>query len=131
MPKSFSAAVADWAKKAEIEQTNILQRAVRLLVAEVTQSKAEGGHLPKVTGNLQRSVAVSTTGPVTIDWNTKKFRDPSSAVANAIEGIEIGKTAFVGFRAPYTTKAENKNAFIRLTAQRWAQIVAEAVKSKG
>lgn len=127
---SFESAVAGWAKKTEIEQTSILHRSIALLVDETTRPKSEGGHMPVVTGNLQNSVAVSTLGPVTMNFQTKKFRDPSDAVRNSIAGVEVGHTAYVGFRAPYTHKAEADNGFLRLAAQRWPMIVNEAVKSK-
>jgi hypothetical protein len=126
----FESAIAGWAKKTEVEQTAILHRSLRLLVAEVTRPKSAGGHLPVVTGNLQKSVAVSTLGPVTMDFRTKKFRNSVDAVDNSIAGVEVGATAFIGFRAPYTQKIEAENGFIRLAAQRWPQIVEEAVKSK-
>ncbi len=131
MADKFAAAVAGWEKKTEREQTDILHRSIQLLVDEAIRPESEGGHLPKVTGNLQNSVAVSTLGPVTMSFKTKKFRDPSDAVSNAIAGVEVGTTAYIGFRAPYTAKAEAKHAFIRLAAQRWPQIVDEAVKAKG
>lgn len=130
MAKSFSLIVADWAKKVEAEQIRILHEAARLLVEEMTRPESEGGHMPVETGNLRKSVAVSPAGWIRIEWLTKKFRDPSNAVANAIAGIEIGTTAYIGFRAPYARKVEMETGFVRLAAQRWRAIVDEAVKIK-
>lgn len=130
MADQFAAAVANWEKKSEIEQADILHRSLRLLVEEVTRPESAGGHMPVVKGNLRNSVAVSTLGPVTMDFKTKRFGNPADAVSNAIAGVEIGTTAYVGFRAPYAHKAELKNGFARLAAQRWPQIVDEAVKSR-
>lgn len=130
MADRFAAAVENWAKKTEIEQTAILHRSLRLLVEEVTRPEGSGGHLPVLTGNLRNSVAVSTLGPVTMSFTTKKFRDSSDAVNNAIAGVAVGDTAYVGFRAPYAHKAEAKNAFVRLAAQRWPMIVDVAVKAR-
>ena len=130
MAGSFASAIKGWADKTEEAQTDILHQSLRLLVEEVTRPKSAGGHLPVVTGNLQKSVAVSTLGPVTMDFRTKKFRNSADSVNNSIAGVEVGSTAYIGFRAPYAHKAEADSGFIRLAAQRWPQILAEAVKTK-
>jgi len=126
---SFAASVAAWAEKTEEAQTQILHESLRRLVDEVTRPKSAGGHLPVVTGNLGNSIAVSTLGPVTYEWGTKKFRNPDDAVNNAIAGVAVGQTAWIGFRAPYAHKIEVENGFVRLAAQRWPQIVVEAVRT--
>lgn len=128
---SFASQIAAWATKTEEAQTEVLHESLRHLVDEVTRPKSAGGHLPVVTGNLGNSVAVSTLGPVTYDWTTKKFRNPVDAVNNAIAGVAVGQTAWIGFRAPYAHKIEVDNGFVRLAAQRWPQIVVEAVRKRG
>lgn len=132
MSDNFAAAVAGWTEKTEALQTDVLHQSVRQLVDETTTAKDAGGHMPVLTGNLRNSVAVSALAPITFDFRTKKFRNPADAVNNAIAGIEVGKPAWVGFRAPYAHKIEVDSGFLRLPAQRWAQIVDEAVRvSKG
>lgn len=128
MQTTFAAQVADWEKKAVTAKTDVLHQSLRLLVDEATKPKSRGGNMPVVTGNLGNSVAVSTLGPVTINWQTKKFRDPSDAVNNAIAGVELGQTTYVGFRTPYAHKIEVQAGFLRLAAQKWKQIVDEAVR---
>ena len=126
---SFAATIAKWAQKTEAAQTDVLHEALRHLVEEVARPKSAGGNLPVVTGNLGNSVAVSTLGPVTYDWTTKKFRNPADAVNNAIAGVAVGQTAWIGFRAPYAHLREADHGFVRLAAQRWPQIVVEAVRA--
>lgn len=128
MTGRFAAQVANWSEKTEKAQTDVLHQALRLLVDEVTRPQDRGGHLPFVTGNLRNSVAVSTLGPVTYNFTTKKFRDSSDSVNNAIAGVEVGEKAFIGFRAPYAHKREAEAGFVRLAAQRWPFIAAEAAK---
>ena len=128
---SFAASVAAWATKTEEAQTEILHESLRHLVEEVSRPKSAGGHLPVVTGNLGNSVAVSTLGPVSYEWGTKKFRNPADAVNNAIAGVAVGETAWIGFRAPYAHKIEVENGFVRLAAQRWPQLVVEVVRTSG
>lgn len=129
MADRFAAQIERWAEKTIEKQTEVLHQAVRLLVEEVTRPESEGGHMPVVTGNLANSVAVSTLGPVTVSFRTKKFRSPGDAVNNAIAGISVGERAYVGFRAPYAHKVEAKKGFVRLAAQRWPRIADEAAKS--
>ncbi len=110
MTESFSAAVANWAQKTEEKQSAVLHASLRGL-DDVLANKT-----PVVTGNLKNSRTLSTLGPPAIDWLRKKFRDPSDAINNAVAGVEIGQTAWLGFRAPYAHKVEPKYAMLRLTA---------------
>lgn len=126
MADNFAAAIAGWAAKTERQQTALLHESLRELDAELVDKT------PRVTGNLINSRALSTLAPPTIDWKGKKFRNPDDAINNAIAGVEVGQTAWLGFRAPYAHKVEAKHAMMRLTAQAWRQIVdraAAAVKS--
>jgi hypothetical protein len=128
MADAFAAEVADWERKCAVVQSAVQHEALRGL----DQTIVEG--TPEVTGNLRNSRAVSTLGPVTVDWRTKKFRDPSDTIDNDIAGSEVGQTVHLGFRAPYAHKIEPKYAMMRLAAQHWPMVVAEAarvVKSRG
>lgn len=127
MADNFEAAVDGWAARTERQQTDLLHESLRGL-DDVLVDKT-----PRVTGNLINSRALSTLGPPTIDWKGKKFRNPDDAVNNAVAGVEVGQTAWLGFRAPYAHKVEAKHAMMRLTAQLWRQIVDRAagiVKSR-
>lgn len=122
MAEIFAAAVADWERKCGLQQAAVQHEALRLLDAAIVDGT------PEVTGNLKNSRAVSILGPVAVDWRTKKFRDPSDTIDNTIAGSEVGQTIHLGFRAPYAHKIEPKYAMMRLAAQRWSAIVAEAVR---
>lgn len=122
MAEGFAAAVANWTKKTEEQQAEVLHESIRRLDAEVVEN------VPVLTGNLRDSRAVSALAPIAIDWSTKKFRNPDDAINNAIAGVEVGATAWLGFRAPYAHIIEEKYAFLRLAAQRWRQVVDEAAR---
>lgn len=122
MTEGFAAAVSDWAKKTEVKQAAVLHESIRRLDHEVVEN------VPVLTGNLRNSRAVSSLAPIPIDWSTKKFREPSDAINNAIAGVEVGTTAWLGFRAPYAHLIEEKYAFLRLAAQRWRQVVDDAAR---
>lgn len=123
MALGFSDAVARFAREAEQAETDVLHHALRGLDQAIVEKT------PVVTGNLKNSRTVSTLGPPTIDWKVKKFRDPDDAINNAIAGVEIGQTAWLGFRAPYAHKVEPKHGMLRLAAQFWPQLVADAVRA--
>lgn len=126
MADAFAAAVKGWSTKTEIKQTAVLHESIRGLADTL------GDKTPKVTGNLANSRQVTTGGPPTIEWKKKKFREPSDEINNAVAGVEVGETAWIGFRAPYAHKVEEKHAMTRLSAQLWKQIAnAAARKVKG
>lgn len=122
MAQNFTDAVADWANQTEVQQTAVLHEALRQLDGEIVENT------PVVTGNLKNSRTVSALGRPAVDWKTKNFRDPSDAINNAIAGVEVGRTAWLGYRAPYAHKVEEKRGFLRLAAQRWQQIVESAAR---
>lgn len=120
MADKFAAAVARWAEKTEVAQTAVLHESLRQLDREIAENT------PKVTGNTVNSRTVSALARPTLDFRTKKFRNPDDAINNAIAGVEVGQTAWLGFRAPWAHKLEPKYAMLRLAAQRWRQIVDAA-----
>lgn len=121
MAGSFSAAVEKFATESERRLTDVWHGSLR----ELDQEMADG--TPVVSGNLRDSRAVSTSGPITVAWRTKKFRNPTDAINNAIAGAEVGGVVHLGYRAPYARKIDAKRAFLRLVAQRWQTIVNAAV----
>lgn len=122
MAQSFASVIERWAEKTEREQTEVAHVALRLLDAEIA------ANVPVKSGNTRNSRTVSNAGRPAVDFKTKKFRDPSDAIKNAIAGVEIGRSAWLGFRAPWAHKIEEKYAFMRLAVQRWPAIVAEAAR---
>lgn len=118
MADKFAAAGKEWEEKVVRRQAEIFHGSLRDLSGEIEQNT------PVITGNTANSLAVSTLGPPPIDWTTKKFRDPSDAINNAIAGAEVSDTVWIGFRAPWAHKLEPKYAMMRLAAQRWSAIVS-------
>lgn len=122
MAGRFAADVTKWAAQSEERLAAVWHASLRGLDKEIADNT------PVLTGNLRNSRTVSTTGPVAIDWRTKKFRKPEDAINNAIAGAEVGGIAHLGFRAPYAWKNEKRTGFLRLVAQRWGSIVNDAVR---
>src|SRR5690242_14307759 len=123
MAKGFSAEVEAWVRKTDATMTDVFREASRGVAHEVTLPKDEGGHMPVVTGRLRRSLAASLDELPAVQWRAKDFPPNEGQIDAVIEGAEIGQTVFLGFQAPYAQKAERVHGFVRLTAQRWKQIV--------
>lgn len=129
MADSFSAKIEGWARKTEQRTVDVFREAARATDEEVARPKEEGGNLPVLSGNLRRSRAASTIGPPATLWRQKEFTGTDAGVLSVIQGAAIGQTIWIGFQAPYAKKAEENHGFVRLTAQRWPQIVEEAVRA--
>jgi hypothetical protein len=135
MAKSFSAEVEAWVRKTDATLTDVFREASRGVADEVALPKDEGGPMPVVTGNLRNSLAASTASMPSVRWRrrikgaTNDFAPNQGEIEAVIGAAEIGQTVFLGFRAPYAQKVERVNGFVRLTAQRWKQIVDEAVRT--
>ena len=135
MAKSFSAEVEAWVRNTHTTLTDVLREASRGVAHEVTLPKDEGGPMPVVTGNLRNSLAASTTGMPPVRWGrrikgaTSDFAPNQGQIEAVIGGAEIGQTVFLGFQAPYAQRVERVHGFVRLTAQRWTEIVEQAVRT--
>lgn len=139
MTKSFSAQIEDWVRKSNDRMTAVFRTAAQDVANDVRKPKADGGHMPIDTGNLRRSFSVSTDAmPQTKEG---EFSDQGAQITISIASAEIGDTLYMGFQAVYAARMEYGfdgtdslgrtykqpgNGFVRLTAQRWPEIVDQA-----
>lgn len=143
MAQSFAAQVGEWAAKSEKRVEAVFREATQALANEVRKPKAVGGRMPVDTGNLRRSLLASTTSMPVIREGQEDFPSNDGQIQLVIAGAEIGETVFLGFQAAYARRLEygfsgtdslgrtyNQpgNGFVRLAAQRWQQIVADAAR---
>lgn len=126
--QSCAAQVEAFATKAKRMLAEVAQESSIGVAEAATLPKDQGGHLPVVKGNLRRSFAASTVGPVSVLWGQREFHGTLDGVMSVIRNAKIGQTIWMGFQAAYARKAEVDNGFVRLTTQRWQQIVADAVR---
>jgi hypothetical protein len=141
MADSFSGQIAKWVEKVESARLEIFHEAAKTIASDMRASKDEGGRLPKLTGNLQRSLAASTFSMPPILFKSRKTKGAKETeFSGTLEGIfavidtaTLDQTIWLGFQAPYANKIEQDNAFLRLSVQSWSQIVndsAAVVKAK-
>jgi hypothetical protein len=128
--KTFSAAVSDFARKTEARTVGVFRESSLGAAAEMSRPKSEGGHMPVLTGRLRRSLMASVSAMPPIEWKAEDFAPNEQQILDVVHDAEIGQTIYLGFRAPYAQKIEllDGAGFVRLTAQRWPEIVAEATR---
>jgi hypothetical protein len=126
---TFAAQVTAWAKRNDARLTAVFRASAQTVANECRIPKGAGGNMPVLTGNLRRSLTVSTVEMPSIgDPKTRYDSDSTGNIALTIARVNLGQTIYLGFQAVYAPYQENKNGFVRLTAQRWPEIVAANCK---
>ena len=131
---------AQWAQEQQDNLLRVFQRAIVLLGRELIRTKDDGGSLPKLTGNLARSLLAQIGSQVQIS-EAKDFAgtDVGIIAATAILGDEV----FLGYQAKYARRQnfgfvgadslgrvynQTGNHFVERAITMWPQIVDQAVK---
>ena len=129
---TFSAQVDAWVRKSEARLEAVVKDAAQQVAIEVKS------RTPVRTGFLRASLTASTSMMPIIDRNARPaegalYTDRETEIALVIAGASLGEPIFLGFVANYAAHVEYGArgragvAMVRLTAQRWPQIVAESV----
>lgn len=131
---------AQWA---EAQQENILavfQRALVLLGQELIRTKGDGGNLPKVTGNLARSLLAKIGEGIAIS-DAKDFAGTDVGIIAAM--AVLGDTVSLGFQAAYAKRMnfgfvgpdslgrvynQSGNHFVERAINLWPSIVNQAIQ---
>ena len=135
MVNTFAAQVQDFADDTERVHTAIFREAVQRVIKEMLKPRAKGGYMPVKTGFLRASLVMSKSempamrdGAVPAEGATYTEDD---SVILVIAGAELGETLYAGFVAAYA-RAQNYGfgthagyLFVEMSAQKWAEIVAE------
>lgn len=140
MAGSFSADIGRWAAQTEQRMTAVFRQSAQKVNEEVKKPVGAGGHMRVKTGYLRASLMASTSQMPTINPTSQPAADAAdnsynedATVTLTIAGADIGQTIYLGFTANYARPREYQDGFVRLTAQRWPQIVeecAQLVKSR-
>lgn len=99
---SFADQVGAWARETEARMQAVFRRAVELLADELTTTRANGGRLPHVTGNLMRSLVAEIGSMPSQGGAEQKYAgsDVGAVVARAL----LGQAVFLGFQANYARR---------------------------
>lgn len=133
MVKKFSATLDEWARKSKNRMNAINRQSIQDVIDDAQTPLAKGGRMHVDTGFLRASGSASNTGmpsgPVRGDSNVPNYYSPDSgAVETVIAKTEIGTPFFFGWTAAYARIREQKDAFLRLAAQKWPTFVRQNVQ---
>lgn len=136
---SFAETIGKWASQTPERVEAVHKRALEKLAMEMTRTKAEGGNVPVVTGNLYRSLVASTSGmPPTSDQPAA-----GSNVSSVITTLRPNQPVWFGYTAAYARRMnfgfvgadsrgrvydQQGNHFVERAIAMWPQIVREAAE---
>jgi hypothetical protein len=131
---SFSAAVAQWADKAEGAVEAIFKEATQEVVEEMQRPVGQGGRMRVDTGFLRASLLASSTSMPAINAAAKPveggtYTPDFGQIEAVIAGADIGDTLYFGYTASYAgyreygANGQPADGFVRLAAQNWPIIV--------
>jgi hypothetical protein len=141
---SFSSQVLKFNAEAKENSSLILRTAVDSLHKEIARPKSVGGNLPFDTGNLGRSIEVSTVAFPAVDQTEVEYT--SQDVSFTINSVEYGKPVYIGVRAVYGPRMnwgfvgqdslgrnynQSGNYFVERGGQMWPSLVKEAEAQYG
>lgn len=136
--RAFSATVSAWTAASQARLNAVFRDAAQTVANEVRRPKSAGGAMPVDTGNLRRSLLASTSSLPSVRVGDQAFPDNDDQITLTIAGAQLGDKIYMGFQAAYARRMEygfvgadslgryynqQGNGFVRLTAQRWTEIV--------
>lgn len=129
-----------WAEKQQENLLRVFHRALVLLGRELARTRDDGGAVPKVTGNLYRSLLAQIGSPVMLAQGQPNFAG-ADVGAIAVQAM-LGETVFFGYQAAYARRVNsgfvgtdrlgrqyNQSGanFVERAINMWPQIVDQAV----
>lgn len=136
---SFADQIGAWASQAEARVNAVRNRSIEILAAEMTKTRAQGGRVPFLTGNLARSILASTQGMP--DQSEGPF--PGSNVGLVTATLTADQPIWIGYQAVYARRMNygfvgadslgrvyNQSGyhFVEGAIAEWGNIVARAAK---
>lgn len=122
---SFSSQIDNWVRKSQTRMDAVFKQAAQDLSEEVQKPRAKGGLMPVDTGYLRNSFAASVN---TVPTGNGDERFTMQPIIAALLQARLGDRVVFGWSANYAPYIEARYGFLRLNAQRWPDIVREAVK---
>jgi hypothetical protein len=124
---TFSAQVGDWVAKSETLLTGVIQESAQRVFNEARLPVAQGGRMRVDTGFLRNSATAAIdsipSGPSSASEGEPAGGD--AQITLTIAKFKPGSRINMVFTANYALARESKDAFVRMAAQRWQDIVRE------
>lgn len=141
---SFGAEVANWVDRTTETLTDVFHEATANIISLMSTPVQQGGPLPYKTGNLRRSLWVSTRAMPTVSGDNRALFEELQDYTAVIVSAPIGSTIYAGFRAPYALRLnygfvgedslgrfynQSGYGFVDMAALSWPAIVAAAIQT--
>ena len=131
----FSATVSAWVEKTKQRMEDVVHTSSRLLAEAVVEGTPDDSgalvHSFRASGSV---ISVMQAGASPDPASAGGYGFDAGAVNLAILGVPFGGMIYMGFTAPYAAAAEFGTSgkagagMVRLAAQRWSDIVEQAVR---
>lgn len=131
---------AQWSQEQQDNLLAVFRQAIVLLARELARTRDDGGAVPKVSGNLARSLLAQIGTAVTVsDAESFAGTDVGATVAQAL----LGDTVYLGYQAAYAkrqnygfvgddklgrTYNQTGANFVERAINMWPQLVDQAVR---
>ncbi|MBP2508102.1 hypothetical protein J2855_001737 [Agrobacterium tumefaciens] len=131
---SFGSSIAAWAEKVEGATESVFKESVQEVVEEMQTPTSQGGRMRVDTGFLRASLLASSTAMPTINRASvptegQTYSASFAQIEAVIAGSSLGDTLYFGYTAAYAgyreygANGQPPDAFVRMAAQNWKQIV--------
>ena len=98
----FADTVDAWAKETEQRMTAVWRQSIDDLADHMNTTRDNGGRLPKLTGNLMRSLLASTSAMPSTGGPDAKYSGQDVGLVTA--GLRLDQTIWLGYQAIYARR---------------------------
>ena len=98
----FADTVDAWAKETEQRMTAVWRQSIDDLADHMNTTRDNGGRLPKLTGNLMRSLLASTSAMPSTGGPDAKYSGQDVGLVTA--GLRLDQTVWLGYQAIYARR---------------------------
>ena len=98
----FHAIIDAWTKETEQRMTAVWRQSIDDLAEVMNRTRANGGRLPHLTGNLMRSLLASTSAMPSTGEPDAKYSGQDVGLVTA--GLQLDQTVWLGYQAIYARR---------------------------
>lgn len=119
----------EWARQTKARMTAVYRTSADKMADRLRQTRANGGKLPHVTGNLMRSLRGSTSSAISVSTGKQEFTEQD--VGLVIAGLQTDQEMWFGYQAAYARRVNSgfvgEDSLGRLYMQEGAHFVEDAM----
>ena len=98
----FHDLIDSWTKETEQRMTAVWRQSIDDLADTMNKTRANGGRLPHLTGNLMRSLLASTSAMPSTGGPDAKYSGQDVGLVTA--GLQLDQTVWLGYQAIYARR---------------------------